>query len=175
MKTKARILLFTGNGKGKTTASLGIVLRAVGHKMPTCLIQFLKGDASTGELAALGLLPHVTIRQMGLGFVPPATHPTFPAHRKAAADALKQAQSAVTSRRYKVIVLDEICNAVAHKLITQKAAMDLVKSASGNKTIVLTGRNAAPCLIALADTVTEMTCIKHGYEQGRRAEKGVEF
>jgi cob(I)alamin adenosyltransferase len=175
MKTKARILLFTGNGKGKTTASLGIVLRAAGHKIPTCIIQFLKGDASTGELAALGSFPHVTVRQMGLGFVPPATHPSFPAHRKAAAAALKKAQSTVKSRRYKVIVLDEICNAIALKLITRKAAMDLVKSTPADKTIVLTGRNAAPCLIALADTVTEMTCIKHGYEQGRRAEKGVEF
>ncbi len=175
MKTKARILLFTGHGKGKTTASLGIVLRAAGHGIPTCVIQFLKGDASTGELSALESFPHVTVRQMGLGFVPPEKHPSFPTHRKAAAAALRKAQTAVKSRRDKVIVLDEICNAVAHKLISQKDAMALVKSAPGDKTLVLTGRNATPCLIALADTVTEMKCIKHGYEQGRRAQKGVEF
>lgn len=175
MKTKARILLFTGDGKGKTTASLGIVLRAVGHRIPACIIQFIKCDASTGEIAALGLLPHVTIRQMGLGFLPPATHPAFPAHRKAAATAIKLAQSVVKSRRYKVVVLDEICNALAKKLITQKAAVAILKSAPGDKIIVLTGRDAPESLIALADTVTEMKCIKHGFQKGRPAEEGVEF
>lgn len=175
MKSKARILLFTGDGKGKTTAALGIVLRAAGHKFPTCLFQFIKHDASTGELAALAAFPHVTIRQMGLGFVPPAKHPAFAAHRRAAQAALKKAASIVRSRRYKVIVLDEICNAVAMKLIPQKPVVAMIRNAPGNRVIVLTGRNATKSLIALADTVTEMTCVKHGFEKGRSAEKGVEF
>ena len=175
MNKKARILLFTGDGKGKTTAALGILLRAAGHNMPTCLLQFIKQDASTGELAALSKFPHVVIRQMGLGFIPRTTHPSFPAHRRAAEAALKKAASVIRSRRYKVVVLDEICNAVAKKLITQKAVVAIIKSAPANQIIVLTGRNASKSLIALADTVTEMTCIKHGYDKGCAAEQGVEF
>ncbi|MEI6562674.1 MAG: cob(I)yrinic acid a,c-diamide adenosyltransferase [bacterium] len=174
MKKKARILLFTGDGKGKTTAALGIVLRAVGHRMPTYVLQFIKHDASTGELAALSLLPYVTLRQMGRGFVPPATHPAFPAHRRAAEAALQKAQAVVKSRRYKVVILDEICNALAKKLITQKAVVAMLKGSPADKIIVLTGRGAQQSLIKLADTVTEMICLKHGFETGRPAEKGVE-
>jgi cob(I)alamin adenosyltransferase len=175
MTSKARILVFTGDGKGKTTAALGIALRAVGHNMPTFVLQFIKHDSSTGELAALRQLPHIKAEQSGLGFVPKATHPAYPAHRDAAATALRKAQAVVKSRRYKVIILDEICNALAAKLITQKAVQALIKSVPDNKVIVLTGRNAPKFLIHAADTVTEMKCLKHGYQQGRRAEKGVEF
>ena len=175
MTSKARILLFTGDGKGKTTAALGIALRAVGHRMPTFVIQFIKHDADTGELAALRRLPHIKVQQMGLGFIPPATHRAFPSHRDAAVTALRKAQAVVMSRRYKVVILDEICNALAQKLITQKAVMSLLKSIPDNKVIVLTGRNAPRFLVHAADTVTEMKCLKHGYGKGRPAEKGVEF
>ena len=175
MNSKARILLFTGDGKGKTTAALGIVLRAVGHQMATCIIQFIKHDGSTGEIAALGHLPHVSIQQMGLGFVPSATHSAFLNHRFAAREALKTAQAIIRSRHYQVVVFDEICNAIARKLITQKAVVTMLKSAPGNKIIVLTGRGAPKSLIDVADTVTEMKCIKHGFQKGRLAEKGAEF
>lgn len=175
MTTKARILLFTGDGKGKTTAALGIALRAVGHRMPTFVLQFIKHDAATGELTAFKQLPYITIQQMGLGFVPPATHPVFPAHRNAAAAALRKAMAVVKSSRYKVVILDEICNALARKLITQKAVLDLLMCIPDNKVIVLTGRNAPKFLIQAADTVTEMKCLKHGFEKGRTAQQGVEF
>lgn len=175
MTSKARILVFTGDGKGKTTAALGIALRAVGHNMSTFVLQFIKHDSSTGELTALRQLPHIKVEQLGLGFVPKATHPAFPSHRDAAVTALRKAQAVVNSRRYKVVILDEICNALAAKLITQKAVQALIKSVPDNKIIVLTGRNAPKFLIQAADTVTEMKCLKHGYQQGRRAEKGVEF
>ena len=175
MKAKARILLFTGEGKGKTTAALGLVLRAAGNQMPVYVVQFIKHDASTGELMALRQLPHVKIQQMGRGFVPPALNPAFENHKNAAVAALQKAQAVVNSRRYKVVVLDEICNALAKKLISQKAVATILKNAPTDKVIVLTGRDAPKSLIDLADTVTEMKCIKHGYHKGRMAEKGVEF
>jgi len=175
MDQKARILVFTGEGKGKTTAALGLVLRAIGHKMPAFIIQFIKHDSSTGELAALRQLPHLKIQQMGRGFVPPTLHPSFGNHRKAAEAALLKAREVINSRRYKVVVLDEICNALFKKLISQKAVLTLIKGAPGDKIIVLTGRYAPKSLISLADTVTEMRCIKHGFQKGRPAEKGVEF
>ena len=175
VERKARILVFTGEGKGKTTAALGLVLRAIGHRMPAFVVQFIKHDSSTGELAALRQLPGIKIQQMGQGFVPPTFHPAFGNHRKAAQAALWKAHAVVNSRHYKVVVMDEICNALAKKLITQKAVVSLLKDAPGDKIIVLTGRNAPKSLIAMADTVTEMKCIKHGYHKGRPAEKGVEF
>lgn len=175
MKEKARVLLFTGEGKGKTTAALGIVLRAVGHQLPTFVLQFIKHDATTGEVLALQQLPFVKLEQMGLGFVPPPEHPAYPDHRKAAMAALKRAQAVVNSRRYKVVILDEICIALHKKLIPQKVVIALVKGAPKNKIIVLTGRHAPEALIRLADTATEMKCLKHGFQSGRRAEKGVEF
>jgi cob(I)alamin adenosyltransferase len=175
MKQKARILVFTGDGKGKTTAALGLVLRAVGHHMPTFVIQFIKTGGATGELTALRQLPFVRIEQMGLGFVPPLEHPAYKHHKKAAQAALMKAKTAVTSRRYKVVVLDEICNALFMKLISQKAVLSLIQGAPPSKIIVLTGRHAPHALIALADTATEMNCLKHGFECDRPAEKGVEF
>jgi cob(I)alamin adenosyltransferase len=175
MNKKARILVFTGNGKGKTTAALGLVLRAIGHQMPTFVIQFIKTGGATGELAALQQLPFVRIEQMGLGFVPPQEHPAFKRHKKAAQTALQKAKTVVNSRRYKVVVLDEVCNALDKKLISQNAVLSLIKNAPHSKIIVLTGRQAPHALIALADTATEMTCLKHGFESGRPAEKGVEF
>jgi cob(I)alamin adenosyltransferase len=175
MKQKARILVFTGDGKGKTTAALGLVLRAVGHQMPAFVVQFIKNAGSTGELTAFRQLPLVRIEQRGLGFVPPPQHPTYKNHKKAAQAALLKAKTVVNSRRYKVVVLDEICNALHKKLISQKAVLSLIKGAPHSKIIVLTGRHAPHALIALADTATEMTCLKHGFEADRPAEKGVEF
>ena len=167
--------MFTGDGKGKTTAALGIVLRAVGHHIPTFVLQFIKHDATTGEVSALQQLPFVKLEQMGLGFVPSPEHPAYPNHKKAAMAALKKAQAVVKSRCYKVVVLDEICNALHMKLIPQKAVTTLIKEAPQHKIIVLTGRHAPAALIRLADTATEMKCLKHGFQSGRRAEMGVEF
>ena len=180
MKTKKtpdrpRVLIFTGPGKGKTTAALGMALRASGHGLRTLVIQFIKSDASTGELAAAKSLPHFEIEQHGLGFLPSAKSPKFPTHRAAAARGLERARAALASGKYGLLILDEICNAVAHGVLEEEPVCALVASAPASCVLVLTGRGATERLRALADTVTEMTCVKHGMEAGWSAQKGVEF
>ncbi len=175
MKSVARILLFTGDGKGKTTAALGMVLRAAGHGQRILVLQFLKNDSATGEIAACGHLPGVEFVQSGRGFVPPPDSPDFLSHREAAERALKIASESINSRKYDLIVLDEICNAVAKGLLREEDVLDVIRRAGPETCIVLTGRNASPGLLSLADTVTEMRCCKHGLKAGREAQKGVEF
>lgn len=175
MKPLPRILLFTGEGKGKTTAALGMALRAAGHKLPTLIIQFIKHDSSTGELAALHSLAGVEIRQVGQGFVPKPSSPKFAEHQQSARQALATAEEALSSGQYRLVILDEICVAVAKKLLSEEAVLAAVQGAPSNTIVVLTGREASPGLISLADTVTEMRCVKHGLSQGWKAQPGVEF
>ena len=135
--SSSRILLFTGEGKGKTTAALGMVLRASGHGLRSLVIQFVKSDRSTGELAGAKYLPD--------------------------------------GRENDLIVLDEICHAVAKGLLPEEEVIDAIRRAGPDTCIVLTGRGATPGLVAVADTVTEMHCRKHGFAAGCKARKGVEF
>ncbi|MBM4163516.1 MAG: cob(I)yrinic acid a,c-diamide adenosyltransferase [Lentisphaerae bacterium] len=170
-----RILLFTGDGKGKTTAALGIALRASGHGLQTLIVQFIKAHAATGELAALRMLAGVEVRQAGLGFVPRSDDaPQFAAHRHAAAEGLRAAAAELASGRYRVVILDEVCTAVARGLLDEDSVVAALSQAPADGVIVLTGRGATPGLIARADTVTEMRCIKHGFDAGLPAQPGVE-
>jgi cob(I)alamin adenosyltransferase len=171
---RARVLLFTGRGKGKTTAALGMALRACGHGLPTLVIQFMKADASVGEIKAAPHLPSLKIEQYGCGFLPRSSSPRFAAHREAAERALSRAHEALASRRYALVILDEICYAVHRRLLAEEAVCALVKSAPASCVLALTGRGASRKLQALADTVTEMRCIKHALHAGRAAQKGVE-
>ena len=175
MKSSQRILVFTGDGKGKTTAALGMALRAAGHSMPTLIVQFIKSGDSTGELAALRSLNGITVRQVGLGFVPNPASPGFSAHREAALRGLQAAAEALASGRYRMVILDEICTAAAKDLLPEASVIAAVKSASRDCVVVLTGRGADKGLIELADTVTEMRCVKHGHQHGVKAQEGVEF
>ncbi len=175
MKNRSRVLLFTGEGKGKTTAALGMTLRAAGHNLPTLVMQFIKADASTGELAALRALAGVEVRQLGLGFVPRGDSPKVADHRQAAEGGLRDAAAALASGRYRVLILDEVCTAVARGLLTEEAVLAAVDQAPDGSVVVLTGRGATPGLVARADTVTEMRCVKHGFKAGHAAQKGVEF
>ncbi len=175
MNPTPRILLFTGDGKGKTTAALGMALRALGHNLPALIIQFIKCDAATGEYSVFSRLPGVAIRQTGLGFVPPRSSPQFVDHQRAARQALDAAAQALAAGQYRLVILDEICTAVAKNLLTEAAVIRTVQQALSGAIVVLTGRGAGKGLIGLADTVTEMRCVKHGYQQGRKAQEGVEF
>ena len=175
MNPGPRILLFTGDGKGKTTAALGMAARAAGHGMAALVLEFIKARRDTGEIAAFGRLPEITVRQVGLGFVPPPSSPAFADHRQAAARGLEEATAALASGRYAMVILDEICTAVAKNLVAEEAVVAAVRGAAPGAVVVLTGRGATPGLIALADTVPEMRSVKHGYEAGWKAQKGVEF
>jgi cob(I)alamin adenosyltransferase len=175
MAGKTRILIFTGEGKGKTTAALGMVLRAQGHGMPVAIIQFVKSDVNTGEFAAINALPGVEIFVTGRGFVPPEADPGFAEHRRAAEEGLRIASEAACSGRYGLVVLDEGCYAVARNLIAEALVLRLLEETPAEVVIVLTGRGATEGLIAAADTVSEIRCVKHGFDSGIKAQKGVEF
>jgi cob(I)alamin adenosyltransferase len=175
MGDAGRILIFTGNGKGKTTAALGMVLRAHGHGIPVSVIQFVKSDRETGEFAALQKMAGVEIAVTGLGFVPRPTDPRFADHCRAAEEGLRIAAEAARSGRYGLVVLDEVCTAVALKLLAEEAVLAAIRGAAPDCTMVLTGRGATEGLIDAADTVSEIRSVKHGFDHGRKAQKGVEF
>jgi cob(I)alamin adenosyltransferase len=170
-----RILLFTGDGKGKTTAALGMAFRASGHQLQTCVVQFIKADASVGEVTAAAASPHVRLIQTGLGFLPPRSHPAFAQHAAAAQSGLRQATEIIASGQFQLVILDEICLAVARDLIAEPQVAELVAHSPPEVCLVLTGRGATPGLMALADTVTDMQCVKHGLQSGHPAQKGVEL
>lgn len=172
---KARVLIFTGDGKGKTTAALGMALRAAGHGLNVCIIQFVKNDSTTGEISALAHLPKIRIEQMGLGFVGPDDDGQFAAHKAAAQKALDFASDQIVSGRYELVILDEVCFALQRGLLSERQVLEIIQTASPQMRLVLTGRGASEKLIAAADTVTQMQCVKHGMESGISAQKGVEF
>ena len=169
-----RVLIFTGDGKGKTTAALGIVLRAVGHGMSTFLLQFMK-NSDSGEMKVLSTLPNLTVVRHGLGFVPKTGSARFEKHREKGQEALAFAEEAIKSEKYEVIVLDEVLGSITAEIIDESAVLALIQQLPPNTTLVLTGRDASKEMIAHADTVTEMKMVKHGYEVGIQAQKGVEF
>lgn len=175
MTGKARILIFTGEGKGKTTAALGMALRAQGHGIPLAVIQFVKSDMNTGEFTALNALPGSRIIVAGLGFVPPEADERFADHRRAAAEGLRAAAAAIHSGDNGLVILDELCYAVARRLVAEEAVLEMLAGAPAEVVIVLTGRGATEGLIAAADTVSEIRCVKHGFASGIKAQKGVEF
>lgn len=170
-----RLLIFTGDGKGKTTAALGMVLRTAGHGMKAKIIQFIKSDSSTGEISALRLLPGVEIIQTGRGFMSSVSSPSITEHRQATEAGLKLAVDAIESGEYSLVILDEICVAVAKRLLNECDVIEAIRKANPDTIVVLTGRGASAGLIDLADTVTEMRCIKHGRQLGWPAQEGVEF
>jgi cob(I)alamin adenosyltransferase len=174
-KRKGRILIFTGDGKGKTTAALGMVLRASGHGMRTLIVQFVKADDTVGELTGLRSLPGVEVVQMGRGFIPSPTSPSFLEHRQAACRALERAAQSLRSKKYDLMILDEICIAMDKGLISEDQILQLIDESGEGSCLVLTGRGATQRLIAEADTVTEMRNLKHGLTRGITAQKGVEY
>ena len=169
------LLIFTGNGKGKSTASFGMAVRAAGHGQRILILQFMKSDASTGELIGLRNKLGIDIRQMGLGFVPKPDHPKYPAHREVAQKAFAVAVQAMQSGDYDLLILDEICGAVTAGLVSEQQVLEAVAVSRDDLNIVLTGRNATMKMIEMADTVTEMVPLKHALETGIPAREGIEF
>jgi cob(I)alamin adenosyltransferase len=170
-----RILLFTGNGKGKSTAAFGMLSRALGHGMRARVIQFVKSDDAVGEQKFFSRLEGVTWEQYGRGFLPrdPGS-PEMELHRKAAGEGMKAAQEALSSDDYDFILLDEICFALQRGLVPVEPLLEALRSDEDGKIVVLTGRGAPESLVDIADTVTEMKMLKHGFETGISAQAGVE-
>lgn len=173
---KGLILVNTGNGKGKTTAALGMGLRAWGQGMKVLVLQFIKGGWKYGELKAVEKLgPNFEIRQMGEGFIKGADDKSLDEHRHAAAAALEAAKAEFSNAKYDLIILDEILYAIHYGLVAQHDVLELLSAKPEGLHVVLTGRNASPEIIDKADLVTEMKEIKHPFTQGIPAQKGIEF
>lgn len=170
-----RVLLFTGDGKGKTTAAMGMALRAVGHGQRVRIIQFIKGNPDSGELNALQKLPLVTLTQTGCGFVRGAVGEALARHCAGAREGLALARESLADPAIALVVLDEICGAVSHALLDEAEVVAALQAAHEGGVVVLTGRRATEGLLDIADTVTEMRCTKHAYHQGVAAQKGVEW
>ena len=152
-----------------------MALRASGHCLRTLILQFVKSDDRTGELKGCANLPGVEIRQVGLGFLPPRHNPQFDRHRKTAEKGMRKADEAIRSGEYRLVILDEICFAVAEGLIAEDTVIEAVRSAPAKTCVVLTGRSASAGLLDLADTVTEMRLCKHAFENGLPSQPGVEY
>ena len=173
---KTRIVLLTGDGKGKTSSALGMVLRAVGHGLRTSVIQFIKQSTDTGEARALRLLPGVELHVCGNGFVRPSDGgDTWATHCAAAEDGLACARAALADPQIAMVLLDEICEAIALGLLSLQSVLDSVQTATVGKIIILTGRTAPQAFIDLADTVSHIHALKHAFDTHRPAQPGVEF
>jgi cob(I)alamin adenosyltransferase len=171
---KGLVQVYTGNGKGKTTASFGLALRAIGRGLKVYIIQFIKGGFDYGELYIADKLPGLTLKAYGRG--------KFISEKKPdkidvdlARAALKEAQDVVRSGEVDVVILDEINVALNLKLVEIEKVLKLIKEKPEKMEIVLTGRNAPVEIVQAADLVTEMIEIKHPYNAGFKARKGIEY
>lgn len=166
--------IFTGGGKGKTSAALGMTLRALGHGLCIYIVFFMKGDFPYGEQKILSELPGVTFDRFGFqDFVDPNN--VKPEEKAEAQKALEAARNAVLSLKYDVVILDEVNVAVAWKLINLDDVIKLINDKPEKVELILTGRYADPKLIELADLVTDMVKIKHPYDKGILSRKGIDY
>jgi cob(I)alamin adenosyltransferase len=168
------VQVFTGNGKGKTTAAMGAIVRAAGHGLRILLVSFLKGSYRYGEYRTLSRLPNVTIAQYGLRkFTDPAK---VKAGEKAEARAaLKAARRAVLSGEYDLVVMDEVNVALSYGLITPDDVLKLIADKPPHVELILTGRYADKKVLEAADLVTEMVNVKHPFDKDIKARKGIEY
>ncbi|MBE0465617.1 MAG: cob(I)yrinic acid a,c-diamide adenosyltransferase [Candidatus Desulforudis sp.] len=172
---KGLVLVFTGDGKGKTTAALGLALRAVGHGMRVLVLQFVKGGWETGEIKAAAGLAGLEIRSVGAGFVHPGEEQGLSRHREAAGQALAEARAALQSGLHDLVILDEALCALGLSLVSLEELLTLISLRPPGMHLVLTGRGAPPEIVARADLVTEMREVKHPYHAGIAAQRGIEF
>jgi cob(I)alamin adenosyltransferase len=171
---KGLVQVYTGNGKRKTTAALGLALRAAGHRFKVLMIQFLKGGIAYGELrAAKKLAPYLTIVPMGRENFVNKKKPD-PMDVRLAQKAWELAQRSVHSRKYHLVILDEINVAVEYGMVPLKELLALMKNKPEKVELVLTGRWARPEILRRADLVTEMREIKHYYKKGIESRIGIE-
>ena len=171
------VVVITGHGKGKTTTALGIAVRACGHNMRTSIIQFMKGDLYAGEWDGVKKMGcDVELIPTGKGFCGIQGNPyPYKEHRKNAQDAIELARQKMDSGRYDLLILDEINNALHLRLFDLEQVLDIIQRKPPQLHLVLTGRDAHPQVIDLADTVSEIKEIKHAYRKGIEPQPGIDY
>lgn len=173
---KGLIIVNTGPGKGKTTAAMGTALRAVGNGMKVLMLQFLKGSWHYGELDAVQAFgDRFVMKQMGRGFVKVGGAETDPEDVRLVEEAWEEAAAAILSGTWDLVILDEINYAISYKMLDPEKVAETLRRKPEMVHVILTGRNAHPTIVELADTVTEMREVKHAYQKGILAQRGIEY
>jgi len=177
MSQSGLTIVYTGKGKGKTTAALGIALRATGYDKKICMIQFIKGSWHYGEMiSSKRLEPEFEMVAIGKGFVGIIDDKTpLEEHQKIANEALKISSTKIQSGKYDIVILDEVNYAINLNLIQLEDVLNLIKIKPKPLDLILTGNYAKDEIIELADLVTEMREVKHPFQQGKKAKKGIDF
>ena len=174
---KGLIIVHTGPGKGKTTAALGTALRAVGQGLKVLMVQFIKGSWHYGELDAARMLGEDRFRilPMGRGFVKVGVEKPDPEDVRLVEEAWRFARENIVGGQYDLVILDEINYAISYKMLGAEPVVEALKNKPEMVHVILTGRNAHPALVELADLVTEMREVKHPYQKGILAQRGIEY
>lgn len=174
---KGLVVVITGNGKGKTTSALGMALRACGHGMRICIVQFMKGDLYAGEWDGVKKMAcEIELHATGKGFCGIQGNP-YPReeHRANAQDAIDLVREKMASGAFDLMILDEINNALRLKLVDLEQVLGIIRARPPLMHLVLTGRDARPEVIELADTASEVREIKHAFRQGIEPQPGVDY
>ncbi len=171
------VIVYTGKGKGKTTAALGMALRAIGYNHKICMIQFIKGSWHYGEMSSTKKLePEFELIAAGKGFVGIIDDKTpREEHEKIAREAIRISKEKIQSGKYNIVILDEINYAINLGLVNLKDVLELITSKPVTLNLVLTGNHAKQEIIEIADLVTEMKDFKHPFLSGIKAKKGIDF
>ena len=170
------IIVNTGPGKGKTTAAMGTALRAVGQGMRVLMLQFLKGSWHYGELDAVRVFgDKFVMKPIGRGFVKVGPERPDPEDVRMVEEAWVEAEKSIQSGDWDLVVLDEINYAISYGMLDPAKVAQALQTKPEMVHVILTGRNAHPTIVDLADTVTEMRQVKHAYERGVMAQRGIEY
>jgi cob(I)alamin adenosyltransferase len=167
------LLVYTGHGKGKTTAALGLVFRALGRGMRVAVVQFIKGKWKTGERLFAETLPGLTFLVMGRGFTWESDD--LSRDRLAAEAAWREAATLIAGGEHQVVVLDELTYALNYGFVPLADLLETLRQRPAHMHVLITGRNAPAALLEAADLVTEMRSLKHPFQQGRKAQIGIDF
>jgi len=176
-KKKGLVVVITGHGKGKTTTALGIAVRACGHNIATSIIQFMKGDIYAGEWDGIKKMNcPVEITSTGKGFCGIQGNPyPYREHRQNAQDAIELTYQKMQSGQFGILILDEINNALHLKLVDLHQVLEIIHKKPPEMHLVLTGRDAHPEVIKLADTASEILEVKHAYQQDIEPQPGIDY
>ncbi|HEY6871386.1 MAG TPA: cob(I)yrinic acid a,c-diamide adenosyltransferase [Geobacteraceae bacterium] len=174
---KGLVVVITGNGKGKTTAALGLAVRACGHGMRVCIVQFMKGDLYAGEWDGVRKMEcAIELHATGKGFCGIRGNPyPWKEHRANAQDAIDLVHEKMASGVFDLMILDEINNALKLKLVDLEQVLTIIRARPPLMHLVLTGRDAHPDVIELADTASEVREIKHAFRKGIEPQPGIDY